>query len=57
MITALALGLGLLASLALLLAGMPRRSLLKAWPVASALLFTALLGATTVMRMVSMRGG
>lgn len=57
LITAAAVAFGLLASLGLLLAGMPRRSFLKAWPVASALLFTLLLGASTVMRFVGMRGG
>jgi len=56
-ITAAAIALGLLASLGLLLAGMPRRSLMKAWPVASALLFTLLLGASTVMRLAGMRVG
>ncbi|GAA4406713.1 hypothetical protein [Quisquiliibacterium transsilvanicum] len=56
-ITAAAVALGLLASVGLLLAGMPRRSFLKAWPVASALLFTLLLGASTVMRFAGMRVG
>ncbi|HWS75604.1 MAG TPA: hypothetical protein VN324_10735 [Quisquiliibacterium sp.] len=55
MITAASIGFGLLASLGLLVNGMPRRSFLKAWPVTSALIFTALLSLTAVLRFVPIR--
>jgi len=55
MITAASIGFGLLASLGLLVNGMPRRRFLKAWPVTSALIFTVLLSLTAVLRFVPLR--
>lgn len=51
-ITVVAIGCGLLGSLMLLALGMSGRNFLKAWPVASALIFTVLLGAASVLRLV-----
>jgi len=54
-ITAVAIGCGLFASLTLLALGMSGRNFLKAWPVVSAVIFTVLLGAASVLRFVGER--